>query len=120
MNFTSCSLYERGPPLNTFPVCVCLHVFRFLDVNIVLLKGKEEDEVDSHPQLFASSGENSGPCFNSDNSVCSKIFGLSIFKCSQGKPSHTREYPGCVICKNAYMCFVSKTYTEVRFSRIFI
>lgn len=75
--------------------------------------------MDSHLQLFASSEENSGPCFNSDNSMCCKIFGHSISKCSQGKPSYTREYPESVICKNTYMCFVSKTYIEVRFLHIF-
>lgn len=55
MNFTLCGLYERGPPLNTFPI----RVFGFFQLKVVL-SGRENVEVDSHLWLFPSSDDNIG------------------------------------------------------------
>lgn len=52
MNCTSCSLYERGPPLNTFPVCVtaCFQIPR--------------------PQYFSVKGEGRGRSGFPSSAVC--------------------------------------------------
>lgn len=45
-------------------------MFEIIELNIVLLKGKEEVELDSHLWLFPSSEDNIGLHFNSATSIC--------------------------------------------------